>query len=251
MIHRRFALVLFAATSLGGCRRGSGKADASYEKARGLYQKLYGAELDDAYGDPKMEDVVTLLKQVDQDSADKAAAQSMLDGIEHGRAVYAGQKHGREKIAAAAAAPLVMPNINPDKILAASAGPDAGSAPPDSYGPGAAIAELNRTAGGCLVPAESFTEKGTDKAGTIYRLSNTPQCAQLLPGFVNQVVLVVNGSVYRRIDASQVPVQPPPAATPAVPAPEAAPTAPPARASPAQAAAPSDQTAATEPDAGP
>ena len=209
MIHRRFALVLVAAVSFAGCRRGGGKADVHYDKARALYQKLYAAEFDDAYGDPKMEDVVGLLKQVDSDSIDSGAAQSMLDGIQHGREVYAGQKANREKRAAAMAAPIVMPNIDPVKVLAASsssANRDAGS-PVDSFGTGAIIAELNRSSGGCLVAAEPFTERVTNKTGTVYRLAGSPQCAQLLPGFVNQEVLVVDGAVYRRLDAGLV--QPP------------------------------------------
>jgi hypothetical protein len=245
VIHRRFALVLLALT-VAGCRRAPGKADPHYERARGLYQKLYGAELDDAYGDPKMDNVVALLKQVDPDSADRGAAQSMLEGIEHGRAAYAAQKHDRDRLAAAAAAPLVMPNINPDKVLAASA-PDAGPTS-DSFGPGAAIADLNRTAGGCLVANEPFTERGTDKAGTIYRLASTPQCAQLLPGFVNQAVLVVDGNVYRRIAAAQVPPQPPRPPEPQTP-PPAAPAAPPAP-QPARAAPPpAPDTTAAAPEA--
>ena len=256
MIHRRFALVLLAVT-LAGCRRAPGKSDPNYERARGLYQKLYGAELDDAYGDPKMEDVVALLKQVDPDSADRGAAQSMLDGIEHGRAVYAGQKHDRDRLSAAAAAPLVMPNINPDKVLAASA-PDAGPAT-DSFGPGAAIADLNRNAGGCLVANEPFTERGTNKAGTIYRLASTPQCAELLPGFVNQAVLVVDGKVYRRIDGAQAPPPPPrPPEPPPVPQAQQQPAQQQARAPAPPVAAPANPTApapapepAAPPDAGP
>ena len=257
MIHRRLALVLLPVFGLAGCRRAAGKADASYEKARSLYQKLYAAEFDDAYGDPKMDAVVALLTQVDPDSIDSGAAQSMLGGIQHGREVYAGQKPAREKLAAAAAAPPPMPNIDPIKVLAASAKILAASAksdladagpPPDSFGPGAAIAYINRSTGGCLVSGEPFMERVTNKTGNVYRLSSAPQCGQLLPGFVNQAVLVVDGAVYRRIDASTVPPpqaqRAPPDAPP--PASGAAPVA-----APANSAAPSADPAPAGPPAWP
>ena len=255
MIFRRLTLVLLSALALAGCRRGAGKPDPRYEKARGLYQKLYAVELDDAYGDPKMDEVVALLKQVEPDSADTGAAQSMLEGIQHGREAFAAQKEKREKVSAALAAPAPFPTINPDQVLAASAGPDAGPAP-DAFGPGAAIADINRSTGGCLVAGEPFTERGTNKAGTVYRLSSAPQCSQALPGFVHQVVLVVDGALYRRLDASLVPPQPPPVAAPAA-VPDAGTAATATAAAPAKpaaapappAAAPVDPAAAGQPEA--
>ena len=208
MIDRRLAPVLLAIVALSGCRLGPGKPDPSYQKARSLYQTLYLAELDDAYGDARMDEVVALLKQVDSGSSDASASKSMLDAIQHGREAYAARKPSRDKFAAAAAVPPKLPDIDPVKVLAASAKayaqPAAGPPPPDSFGPGASIADINRSTGGCLVSGEPFKEQVTNKTGVIYRLSSAPQCAQALPGFVQQAVLAVDGSIYRRIDASEV-----------------------------------------------
>ena len=52
---------------------------------------------------------------------------------------------------------------------------------------------------------EPFHETGTNRAGTLYRLSPSPACAQKLPGFVGQAVMVAEGKIYRRILETQVP----------------------------------------------
>jgi hypothetical protein len=221
---RQKALLVAALALALACTRSAPKPDANYERASGLYQQLFAAQLDDAYGDPKMNEVEALLKKVDPASADAASAQTMLGAIQHGREELAKQRAARDRVTAAAAAPVKMPNIDPVKVLAASA-PDAGT-PPDAYGPGASITELNSATGGCLVADEPFTETGTGKSGTVYRLSSAPLCAQSLPGFVGQAVLVTDGRLYRRMPASSLPppapiAQPPPAPQqPNAPAPQ-------------------------------
>jgi len=231
-----------ALLAAAGCRRGPTGPDASYQKASRLYQQLYASQLDDAYGDPKMDEVVALLKKVDPRSVDADAAQTMLNAIAHGREALAKQRAEREKMAAAAAAQNAgspMINIDPEKILAAGA-PDAGPAQ-DPYGPGAEVAAINSQSSGCLMDNEPFTEQGTGVAGVVYRVAPSDSCKERLPGFVGQAILVVNGKIYRRIaDPTPPPPPPPPraAAPPDAGAPAAAqaaapPTAPPPSAPPA------------------
>src|SRR4051794_37713247 len=62
----RAALCLTAALALAGCRRAPGPPDANYQQASQLYQQLYASQLDDAYGDPQMDQVESLLKKVDR-----------------------------------------------------------------------------------------------------------------------------------------------------------------------------------------
>jgi hypothetical protein len=120
--------------------------------------------------------------------------------------------------------------IDPQQILAANA--DAGQAQ-DPFGPGAPVAELNSQSGGCLQDSEPFTEQGTGVTGTVYRMSPTEPCKGKLPGLVGQIVLVVNGKIYRRMADPRPPAPPssPPAAAAAKP-PPARPPATPARAAP-------------------
>lgn len=211
---RPVSAVLLAA-AVAACTRSAPKSDASFEKAQRLYQQLYAVQLDDAYGDPKMDQVATLLGTVDPDSADGPSAKAMLHSIEAGRATLAKEREARAKMAATASQGIKAINLDPDRILAASAPPDAGP-PPDAYGAGASLAELNATTGGCLVGQESFTERGTGKTGVVYRLSGSAACASALPGFVGQAVLVSEGRLYRRLDDATLPKPlPPQQATPA------------------------------------
>ncbi len=79
------------AVSLGaGCRRG-GAPSAEDAEASGLHDHLL-LELDgdEAYGDPRMQQVEALLAKVRDDSSDKAAATALAEKIRAGnaRALY-------------------------------------------------------------------------------------------------------------------------------------------------------------------
>ena len=220
-MNRRTALILFAALSAAGCRRGPGPPDANYQKASRIYQQLYVSQLDDAYGDPKMDEVVALLQKVDSGSQDAEAAKGMIGAIQHGREELVKSRAAREKMAAAAQVAASAPSveIDPRKILAANAAnaPDAGLAQ-DPYGPGALVADINASNGGCLSSYEPFTEQGTKVTGTVYRLAPGPGCATRLPGLAGQAVLVVSGRIYRRMTDPNPPGAPPaPAPAPAGP----------------------------------
>lgn len=220
-MNRRAALILFAALSAAGCRRGPGPPDANYQKASRIYQQLYVSQLDDAYGDPKMDEVVALLQKVDSGSQDAEAAKGMIGAIQHGREELVKSRAAREKMAAAAQVAASAPSveIDPRKILAANAAnaPDAGLSQ-DPYGPGALVADINASNGGCLSSYEPFTEQGTKVTGTVYRLAPGPACATRLPGLAGQAVLVVSGRIYRRMTDPNPPGAPPaPAPAPAGP----------------------------------
>ena len=210
---RRIAILCLA---LSACRRAPSGPDPNYEQASKLYQQLYVSQLDDAYGDPQMDKVVSLLKKVDGSSADADAAQAMLHAIEAGRERLAKERADREKMAAAAAASATSPqvNIDPSAFLAASAAAIDAGAPQDPYGSGALVSDINAQSGGCLTDYEPFNEQGTGVSGTVYRVVPTSNCAGKLPGFVGQAVLVVGGRVYRRIQDPNPPKAEAPAARP-------------------------------------
>ncbi len=201
-----------------------------------MYQQLYASELDDAYGDPKMDEVVALLRKVDPRSGDASAAQTLLGTIQRGREELAKERADRERMAAAAARSVTTAPTTFDTGKAVYASePDAGP-PEDPFAPGAPVAELNKQSGGCLVDNEPFTEQGTGVGGTVYRVAPSETCRSKLPGLVGQVVLVVNGKIYRRT-ADPRPPPPPAAATPDAGAP-AKTAAKPAPAQPADAGEP-------------
>jgi hypothetical protein len=209
----RSALCLLCLLLAAGCRQNKGP-DASYEKAARIYQQLYATELDDAYGDPKMDEVVALLKMVDKRSIDADSARALQHAIDHGREELAKARAERDRMGAAAAASAAssIANIDPTRVLAASAlVEDAGTAK-DPYAAGSLVAEINTASGGCLVDSEPFTEQGTGATGTVYRLVKTPACAEKLPGFSGQIVLAIDGRVYRRIPdpGPPPPPRPPP-----------------------------------------
>jgi hypothetical protein len=198
--------------ALLGCHRSPGPSDPNYEQASRIYQQLYAQKLEDAYGEPQMDEVVSLLHRVDAHSIDVPAAQALLTTIEDGRARFEAAREERESTASAAVHTGMQSSLDPSAVLAS--GRDAGPRQ-DPYGPGASIADLNSTTGGCLVAGEAFHENGTDLKGTIYRLSPSPACNDKLAGFVGQAALVMDGKLYRRVSESEVAKPPPPAPPPA------------------------------------
>lgn len=195
---RGACILLLTVAALAGCRRKAAEPSADYERAAVLYQQLYASQLDDAYGDPKMEEVAAGLRKVDPRSADAPAARDLLGIIERGRDEFAKSRERRRQMEAVSAADLKKTsNIDPQAILASHASPDAGQQ--DPTGPGASIADLNRETGGCLIAYQPFREQGTGTTGQLYKLAPSSPCREKLPGFVGQAALVVDGKIYRRI----------------------------------------------------
>jgi len=190
---------------LSGCHKRPGAPSAHYDKGAAIYHELYVRELDDAWLDPKMEGAVAELILVEPDSVSAPAAKELLAQIEKGRQ---DAKAARDARAKALAASQRAPAIDPGSILAASEPPpsDAGerAGANDPYGPGASIADINAQSGGCLVAGSAFREEGSGKTGATYKLAEDPACRTQLPGFVGQVVLALEGRIYRRVGATEV-----------------------------------------------
>jgi hypothetical protein len=219
----RHAAICLLILAPGACRRAG--PDANYQEAAAIYQQLYATQLDDAYGDPRMEQVVALLRKVDARSLDAESAERMLGMIERGREELAKQRADREKMAAAAAQSVSSGTVNIDTSkLFGDAAPDAGP-PQDPFGPGASVVELNTQSGGCLQDNEPFNEQGTGVTGTVYRVAPSEACKGKMPGLVGQIVLVVNGKIHRRMADPRPPAPPPAAPAKRSPPPAAPPPA--------------------------
>ncbi len=152
---RRAAICILAVVLWAGCRRSTGP-DANYQRAFTLYQQLYATQLDDAYGDPRMDEVVALLRAVDSRSSDAQPAQNLLGTIERGKDALVRDRAEREKATAAVRPPAPVTNFDTSKMFAALE-TDAGTQGGDPFGPGASLAELTASSGGCLAPNEPFT----------------------------------------------------------------------------------------------
>src|SRR5207253_2313302 len=157
VVSRSAAICLLLLAS-AACRNND--PDPRFQQASAIYQQLYATQLDDAYADPRMDEVVALLGKVNPRSIDAERAQAMLRTIQKGR-------------------------------------------------------------------VELAKEQGTGVAGTVYRVAPSDVCRGKLPGLSGQIVLVVDGKIYRR---TADPGPPPPSATAAAarsPAAGARPTPPP------------------------
>jgi hypothetical protein len=212
------ALLLSAvATTIPSCKRHTGPS-AHYDRGEAIYQKLYAEKLDDAFLDAKMDEAVAELKQVEQSSSSWPVTQELLAQIDKGRKEAKAAADARQKeLAATGRTPPPPPPVwnlpprQPDEPEAVDAGTDAGPAAADPYGPGASVAEINKASGGCLVPDRPFLEGKL--TGSSYKLAGTDACKDKLPGFAGQIVLAVDGRVYKRLPATDLKAVPAPSGT--------------------------------------
>lgn len=197
-----------------------------FQQAFGLYNQLYAARLDDAYGDPQMQTVLSLLQQVDPASAQAGEARDLKAKVEQGMADF---KKRQEKVAEdekAAEAPPVWP----------SQGGDTEAAQPPSPG-GAAGPALGMTREAFLARfGDCFQGKGIyrqgPKEGEAYGLKAS--CRARYPALDGNLVVLLDGKVERMMSLADVNVSTetvhaglPPAAAPPSPHPSAAPQPPP------------------------
>jgi hypothetical protein len=206
------ALALCAALSFQACKRKTGPS-VHYDRGAALHQQLYVRMLDDAYLDPRMDEVVRELKLVETTSVSYENAAELLKQIEKGKKDAVAARDARAKAQANLDKGLAPPPAAPPGFgVVVDAAPgeeqrDAGA--PDPYGVGASVAEINAASGGCLVSAGPFREEGSaeGKSGTAYKLAEGDTCRSKLPGFGGQVVLAVDGRIYRRIAATAARVE--------------------------------------------
>ena len=214
--------VAIAALLLAGCRRAPAPPSPEYEEAYRIHEKLYVAQLDEAYGSPQMDRAVELLQQVKPNSADAEDARRLLAAIQLGKQQYAKQAEEDKKRRASLSQPVTPgPAIDSAAIVAAArpvadAGPsapagapdDGGPSGPDPYGPGTTVGALARELGGCLVDSgNTFTERGTGRLGQIYQISDSRYCQGKTPGLQGQVMLFIDGKLFRRMAYSELGIE--------------------------------------------
>ena len=210
------AALVCALSLLPACKSKTGPSP-HYDRGAGLHQQLWVRLLDDAYLDPRMDEAVRELKLVESASVSHPNAVELLGQIEKGRKDAASARDARAKSLAEMQKGLQAPAITgvpgpgaPPPPAPPPPPPDAGPVVPDPFGPGALIAEINQSTGGCLVASVPFREEGEGgQTGVSYKLAAGETCKDKLPGFVGQVVLAVNGKIYRRIAAAETRIEEP------------------------------------------
>ncbi|MDQ3264263.1 MAG: hypothetical protein M3Y59_11475 [Myxococcota bacterium] len=186
-----FALIAFVAASATACRRGSG-VSPEYAEASGLHDRLRLSQGDEAYADPQMDQVESLLKQVPADSSDAQAAKELLAQIANERARIA------EEAAAAAAIPAQPPepvfeedDEDEEEPAAAPEVPDAGYSQPAV---GMTLAEFQSRFSRCFQAGPELMLSGVGMRQT-FQLRDNANCRDLHPDFVTLLLVVEEGKI--------------------------------------------------------
>jgi len=194
-----------------------------YTRASERFNKLYARELDDAYVDPAMHEVESLLEKVPADSLDAQAAAQLLARIRENRARLEQASRLREKALAEARTP---PSFSGQSVSPPPAppgpprpppppAPDAG--PPSAPSAGMSTRDFSRLFGDCFEPAGPVEVNGRGTRDS-YAMVDSYRCRNAMPALVNSVVLadsqtvlgVVPKSALQRTPVDGGPVPAPP-----------------------------------------
>jgi hypothetical protein len=193
---RKLLLLLCLAAGLSlGCQK-THPPSPEYQKARLLWLDLLKEKMDKAYVDPQAQEVLALLSRVDPNSFDAEYAARLKAEIEKGRSEAASDRARLDKQleqATAAARPsfMGMPTSSPKGDGGVVFASDGGG--PNVPVPGMAASEFEERFGGCFESRGDATVGGL--AARIWGLRDLSKCRDQFPGFVVNVVMIVNNRV--------------------------------------------------------
>ncbi len=213
--YRLPALALAFATlaiGLGACHRAAPDSP-EYQDAFDLYTKIYAAKLDDAYGDPRMQQVSALLDKVDPASSRAAEAKDLKAKVDQG---FADFKKRQDAVAAdqkAAETPAKWPTSQGGEAPAAPPTPP----PTPTNGPSLGMTrdEFLSKYGDCFALKGLYQQAA--KQGEAYVVK--PGCNAKYPALANSLVVLLDSRVSLLIPMSQVSTVVQDAGTPAAPEP--------------------------------
>jgi hypothetical protein len=175
---------LCAAALLSGCHKRK-TASPLFAEASSDFNALYGQELDDAYVDPRMDEIEAKLKDVPKDSLDADAAQELVKRIDDGRAkVLAEQKEARANRAQAAAEPSFPPDETPPP--AASEAADAGPTQPVA---GMPRADFLKYFGSCFATQGPVRVADAGQA-EMFALGSSADCQKQFGWYADRLVIL-------------------------------------------------------------
>jgi len=202
---RRVLFIGWAVLLLGTGCRSERKRSIDYAQAIELHATLVGSEVDEAYSDPQMEEVVGLLRKVNESHVEHGAALSLLDRIQKERERVVAERKAREDALKKAQTPV------PFQHSGASASPAAGrtevAAPSPRAGDqpeiGMGFRDFDRQFSGCFTQWQSIEVKGRGPMDA-YELKDITNCRERHPGFMGKLVLVRGSEIYSFIERSAV-----------------------------------------------
>lgn len=194
------------------CRKPAQPSEA-YAQAHTRFGKLYAEKGDDAFLDPELAQVESLLDQVPADSLDAKAAQELRARIQAGKQQAEAQEKATADALAQARTPTQMPsgfNSTPSPASAPSAseppdeapdvgtGADAGTA---SVGVGTPEAQL--ASSGCFQKGEPLEVKGRGRRDR-WELADRSACRQQYAPLQDQVLIIEDGKVLAQVPRSAI-----------------------------------------------
>lgn len=196
--------------ALSACRKELGPPSEEYEQARQRFSKIYGQKLDEAFLDPEMDAIESLLQQVPADSMDAQSAKELQQRIKDGRAKMEKARQEREAAIAAVRQGNASVPSGPSSLEAAATPPapqESRDAGPNTQGPVAGSSASELVAGylGCFQRSSPITVKDRGQRET-WEMADRARCNQVYPSFVGQVVLIEDGKVLTVLPKSAVQV---------------------------------------------
>ncbi|WNG47436.1 hypothetical protein F0U60_27430 [Archangium minus] len=205
------ALLLSAAPV--ACRKPAQPSEA-YAQAHMRFGKLYAAKGDDAFVDPELAQVESLLAQVPADSLDAAAANELRARIQNGKQQAAARDKAKADVlnqvrdpgtmpadSTAAAGAAEPPSEAEAPAEVADAGTDAGTA--GAPGIGTSVAELASAFSGCFQKGEPLEVKGRGTRDR-WELADRVACRQQYGQLQDQVMIVEDGKVLGMVPRSAI-----------------------------------------------
>jgi len=191
------------ASSLAACRKPAKPSEAYFE-AQSRFGKLYAAKGDDAFADPELASIETLLTQVPPDSLDAASARELSKRIEDGKQRARSQQRAQEDALASARKPGQMPlgfaepsggpsRPTPPPAPEVDAGTDAGTGG-GTPGIGTSVAELSSGFSGCFKQGESLQVQGRGIRES-WELADRAVCRQQYASLQDRLMVIENGKV--------------------------------------------------------
>jgi hypothetical protein len=202
---KRASWLLLGAIGLGmvvGCKKPP-QSSPEYTEASGSYTTLTATMGDDAYADPGMSRIESLLFNVPPESLDATAARELLAKIGQERARVAAEAAAHKKALEDATKPTVMPdsppsNEAPEKPVAAG---------PVHVGIGMTTDEVSRAGGECFHYTQTLTVRnanGSEVDGVIWERGDAARCQEAFPDLSGRMLVFESNKLVQIIDKSQI-----------------------------------------------
>lgn len=201
---------LLVAAAPVACRKPA-KPSEEYAQAHKRFGKLYGEKGDDAFLDPELAQVESLLAQVPADSLDAAAAQQLRSRIQAGKQQAQAQQNAKDEAMAKAREPGPGSSSfgsDPGPAPASSdsepadEGTDAGTEAPDAGGAlGVGTPEAQLASSGCFQKGEPLEVRGRGRRDR-WELADRPACRQQYASLQDQVLIIEEGKVLAQVPRS-------------------------------------------------